>query len=313
MSRQAKVELESILSYIRNGESQHEQLRSALDSPLLKQRHLDMLHDDPGSFQGQELITCAIQHRNLFALEFLMKNLEVDTERAQSLLHCAVENYDERTWNLVVQRIKYEHMFKQFGKGQTTILHIAAVRNIAGVFRGLYDKMGRELQKKLLKTRDGQRQTVLHAAASTSTFGAESLQRCYDTVVEILKIQPELIGAQDKSGETVFHKAVAANQRRVVQHLLTVDATTLRICNKKKESAYGLFIKRRVQSDHIQSSREMNGYRGLPRTNSFSEEIGAILHKAILELDVDIPTMRQLLFKDGTLPSRSLNSTCSYD
>ena len=313
MSCQEKVELEQILSYIRNGDSQHEQLRSALDSPLLKQWHLDMLNDNPRSFQGQELLTCAIQHRNPSALELLMENLEVDAERAENLLNCAVENYDEQMWNLVVQRIECEHMFKQFGRSQTTILHTAAVRNIAGVFRGLHDKMGSELGNKLLETRDGQRQTVLHAAASTSTFGAESPQRCYDTVVEILKIQPGLISARDRNGETVFHKAVAANQRCVVQHLLTVDAATLRICNKKKESAYGLFIKRRVQSSHIQSRREMDSYKGLPRTDSFNEEIGAILHKAILELDVNIPTMRQLLFKDGTLPSRSLNSTCSYD
>ena len=310
MSSQSEHEVQKIVSYITGGDPHLEQLRSALSLPLLDRLGLESDHDIWKSPQGQTLFACAIRVKNTTALELLMQNLSLESLPKEDLLHIAVENYDEQMWRFLLQRIDLKHVFERLGTNQTMILHAAANRNIADVFRDLHERMGSDLERKLLETLNGRKETVLHVAASTSTIGDESSQRCYDTVVELLKIQRRLIREQNENGETVFHKAVAANQKRVLQYLLTVDATVLSKCDKKKESAYGLFLRRR---DIVQSRKDQDIHPKLPRVNSFDEEIGSILLKAILELDVKISTMRQLLFKDGNLSGFFLHNVGSYD
>lgn len=314
MSSQSEVELQQLMSHIMNGESHLEQLRQALVEPLLNKWHLQTYHDVPKTRQGPTLFAWAIQNKNTVALDLLMKNLgleflpdehrvKVKAEKS-NLLYIAVEYYHEPTWNFVLQRIDIERAFEQLGKKGTTVLHAAANRNIADIFRALDVKVGNALKNKLLETRDGLSQTVLHAAASKMNHDEDASQRCYDTVIELLRIQPRLIDIRDRTGETVFHKVVTANQKHVLQHLLMVDATILSKCDKNNDSAYSFFLKKRGQSNHIrrESRKDPEILKSVSRTLSFDEEIGSILHKAILGLDeLNISTRRRLLFKDGNL------------
>ena len=314
MSGHSEVELQQLMSHIASGESHLRQLRQALDESLLKRWDLATYRDIPKTSQGSTLFAWAIQNKNTIALELIMKNLgleslpedlpvEFRSEEKSNMLYTAVEYYHEPTWKFVLQRIDTNRVYKQLGKAKNTVLHAAAKRNIADIFRTLHDKVGNTLKDRLLKTRDGHGQTVLHVAASRLAYDGDSLERCYDTVLELLKIQPKLINIQDRDGETVFHKAVMANQKRVLQHLLTVDAKVLSRCNKYHDSAYSLFWKKRGKSDYIRamSIKDAESFRGVSRTPSFDEEIGSILHKAILGLDnLSISERRQLLFKDGT-------------
>ena len=326
MPTELEGELQEITSHITNGESKLKQLRGALDIPLLQRWNLKSYHEIPQTSQGCSLFAWAIQNKNTTALDLLMKNLElknlpdeapVDSRLAEksNLLHRAVEYYDKPTWAFVLQRINTNRVFEQLGKNKTTVLHAAASRNLADIFRTLHDKVGDGLGTRLLKTLDGENRTVLHMAASKNTFDEEARKKCYDTVVELLEIQPQLIKLQDQNGETVFHKAVMANQKEVLQHLLTVDPNVLSKCDRNKDSAYSFYWKRRGIHDHIQneSKKDKDSFRELSRTPSIDEEIGLILHKAILGLDKNISTMRQLLFKDGILPVFSFEATYPAD
>ena len=317
MSNQLEVgqELQNLMSHITNGQSHLEHLRNALSVPLLEKWRLNTYRDIPETRQGSTLFAWAIQNKNKTALELLMQNFRLELlpddppehpeqKQKSSLLYIAVEYYDEPTWAFVLERIDIKRVCVPLGKGKTTVLHAAANRNVADIFRALHRRFRSTLGDKLLEIRDGSGQTVLHVAASRSRYDEGAEQRCYDTVTELLKIQPELIKVQDNNHETVFHKAVIANQKNVLQHLLAVDATMLSKCDKNKNSAYVTFLRKRGNRDHVQtkSRNDIQILEGLSRTPTFSEEIGSILHKAILELDKDYSTLRQLLFKDGTLP-----------
>ena len=314
MSDQSEHEVQQLVSHITNGESNLDQLRQALGEPLLTRWHLETYRDIPTTNQGRTLFGWAVQNKNKAALELLMQNfglkflpeeprMEVRPAERPSLLQIAVEHYHQPTWTFVLQHIDdIKRAFEQIGRSKTTTLHAAAKRNNAEVFRALHEKIGSTLKDKLLETRDGQKQTVLHVAASGVTYNEDASQRCYDTVVELLKIQPELIKSQDEHGETVFHKAVLAKKKQVLQYLLTVDATILSKCDKNEDSAYIFFQKERGKRDHMQNvfRNDAESFK-LPRTLTFDEEIGLILRKAILGLDkLNISTRRQLLFKDGT-------------
>ena len=315
MTSHSEVELQRLVSHIASGESHIGQLRQALDESLLERWNLATYRDIPKTSQGSTLFAWAIQNKNTLALELIMKNLgleslpedlpvEFRSEEKSNMLYTAVEYYHEPTWKFVLQRVNTNCVYEQLGRAKNTVLHAAAQRNIADIFRSLYVQVGNTLKGKLLEIRDGQRQTVLHVAASRLAYDGDSLERCYDTVLELLKIQPKLINVQDSNGETVFHKAVMANQKRVLQHLLEVDARVLSKCDKNSDSAYSFFRKKRSKSDYIRtrSSRDVESFRGVSRTPSFDEEIGSILHRAILGLhNLSISERRQLLFKDGTI------------
>lgn len=313
MTSHSEVELQRLVSHIASGESHLGQLRQALDEPLLKRWNLATYRDIPKTSQGSTLFAWAIQNKNTIALELIMKNLgleylpedlpvEIRSEEKSNMLYTAVEYYHEPTWKFVLQRVDTNRVYEQLGLAKNTVLHAAAKRSIADMFRSLHDKVGNTLKDKLLKTRDGQGQTVLHVAASRLAYDGNSLERCYDTVLELLKIQPRLIEVQDRNGETVFHKAVVANQKRVLQHLLEMDARVLSKCDRYHNSAYSFFQKKSSKSDYIRaiSSKDVESFRGVSRTPSFDAEIGSILRRAILGLDnLSISERRQLLFKDG--------------
>jgi len=302
-----EVEVQQLMSNIQGGEPTLDRVREALKEPLLERWRLPAYQDFPCTSQGCTLLAWAIQMKNPEALDLLMANLRIEllpesppvdykSEEKADLLYTAVEYYHEPTWTFVIRRLDINRAFKHLGPNGNSALHAAAKRNKPGIFQALHKQAGKVLEDKLF-LKDKRGQNALHVAAS---------QRCHDTVLELLEIQPRLIAEQDGKGETVFHKAVVAHQKHTLQYLLALDASILTKCDKYGNSAYRTFVKDIDNRRHMQeeSEKDMESFKHTPRRLTFDEEIGPILNKAILGLEhLTISERRHLLFKDGRFHS----------
>ncbi len=299
-NRRVTVELQQLMRLIEEGNI--EQLREALGEPLLEKWKLPAYQNIPTIDRGDTLLSWAIRMKSPEALDLLMTNLgmeflpetpevDIEFEEKADLLFTALEFYDEPTWKTVIQHIDAEKAFRHLGPTGDSVLHAAARRNITGIFRTLYTQAGTTLKEKLF-LQDSHGQTALHVAIS---------QGFLTTVLELLEIQPKLIAEQDHNGETVWHTAVKLNEKQILENLIKVDANSLRKCDNKNNSAYRTFTEFTLKFKHVRNNSSPNKelLRHVPQTVPFDPEIGSMLDKAILNLDLTISEKRKLLFKEG--------------
>lgn len=299
-NRRVTVELQQLMRLIEEGNMR--QLREALGEPLLEKWKLPAYQNIPTIDQGDTLLSWAIRMKSPEALDLLMTNLgmeflpeapevDIEFEEKADLLFTALKYYDEPTWKTVIQHIDAKKAFRHLGPKGDSVLHAAARQNITGIFRTLYTQAGTTFKEKLF-LKDNRGQTALHVAMS---------RRFLTTVLELLEIEPKLIAEQDQDGETVWHRAVTLNEKQILEYLIKVDANSLRKCDNKNDSAYRTFTKIMVEFEHIRNNSSPNRelLRHVPQTVPFDPEIGPILDKAILNLDLTIAEKRKLLFKEG--------------
>ena len=250
------------------------------------------------------LLGLAIQSQNLEGLKILMKTFGLSIlpeessapDEATDLFYLAVVYYHEPVFRYVSDHIDVDQVLRPLQPRQWPALHVAARRGPAAIFRVLHEAKGDDIKSRILHVRDSKQQTTLHVAASMNQV---------ETVVELIRIQPELIKAQDALGETVFHKAVTANGKDVLRYLLESHAEILTQCDRQGNSPYRHLLERRGNQAIQISTSESQEAEGVRRTQSFDDSVCSILIQAILTLEnVSVVDKRKLLFKDGTFFER---------
>ena len=245
------------------------------------------------------LFQLPIRYGNLQDLKILMRYFNLSTLPEESstpnettnLFCLAVVNYDESTFKYVLAHIDADQALRQLEPRKRSVLHVAADAGKTDVFRILYEAKGDDIKRKILDARDSKQQTALHVAVSMKRL---------ETIVELIRIQPELLKVQDALGETVFHKAVTTN-KEVLERLLASNAGVLAQCDAQGNSPYGHFLQIGSEKDAYNTIRQNEG--DIQQTQSFDDSVGSILIQAILTLEnVSVLDKRKLLFKDSTFP-----------
>ena len=249
-----------------------------------------------------ELFKLAIRYAGRQHLKTLMDNFNLSTlpeessipDESTNLLCLAVAYYDEPTFKYVSAYIDADQALRQLQPSKRSALHVAAATGKTDVFRILYEAKGDDIKRQILEARDDQEQTALHVAV---------LNRRIETIVELIRIQPELLEVQDANGETVFHKAVSTN-KEILECLLASNASVLAQCDAEGNSPYRHFLERGSRKDFHDTMNqwdEDDEQEDIQQTQSFDDNVGSILVQAILTLEnVSVLDKRKLLFKEGT-------------
>ena len=294
-----EMELTNLESLIMD-KSESQKLSAALKKLMAKWKP-SLYREEAEGNEIPTLLGLAIQYQNLEGLIVLMEGFGLhelpdksSTPDENTDPYClAVVYYEESVFKYVMNHIEVVKAFRLLQPAQRSVLHVAAQAGTTNIFRILHKDQGEAIESNILHVRDSQQQTALHVAVS---------MKHEETVAELLRIQPELIKAQDASGETVFHKAVATN-RNILERLLASNAEVLSQCDNKGNSAYRQFLEGK--------SKQRTGNRGdqevdqVQRTKSFDDSVGSILGQAILTLEnLSVVDKRRLLFKDGAFFER---------
>ena len=243
-----------------------------------------------------ELLGLTIRYQNVQALEILMDFFNLSTlpedsstpNESADLLCLAVTYYHEPTFRYVLAHIDADQALRHSEQRQQSVLHVAADAGIKEVFRILYEAKGDDMKRKILDARDSKQQTALHVAVSKNRL---------ETVVELIRIQPELIKVQDANGQTVFHKAVTTN-KEILECLLASNPEVLAQCDALGNSPYTYLLDEREFTTAYTTLGQVEG--NIDQTESLNDSIGSMLFQAILKLEnVSALDKRKLLFKDS--------------